>query len=349
MGKKMALVPWMLAAVLLWGCAAATGNEDAPKPGGQEPAATVADYYPLRENTRYVYEGMGNEYASYDVYTEYADRDKVQQRVDNGGAVLARVIKRENGSVIRVLTSPESYVRENLLDAPETEREILLMEPLEVGNTWKVRDEITRTIAGISAEVATPSGNYQALEVVTEGPGYRMADYYAKNVGLVKSAFLSGEAEITSSLSQIENDVPRLQRARFYYPGAEGDEMYFLEKELRFYTNDSATDVYEAAYRQEPGGAAGPVFSPGTRINSLARAEDGTVLLDLNGAFLSEMNAGSQYEATLLQCVASTFGQLYQAERLLLTIDGQPYASGHINLGEGETLPVEYDEGVALP
>jgi hypothetical protein len=92
-----------------------------------------------------------------------------------------------------------------------------------------------------------------------------------------------------------------------------------------------------------------PVFSPGTRINRLGRTEDGTVLLDLNGAFLSEMNAGAQYEATLLQCLADTFGQLYQAEWMLLTIDGQPYVSGHITMGEGETLPVGYDEGVALP
>ncbi|NLV57664.1 MAG: GerMN domain-containing protein [Clostridiales bacterium] len=365
MRKIMMPVLWLLAAAVLTGCAAAVNPGAAATPTATgtptptvsaaqstatpTPAATVADYYPVRENTRYVYEGMGNEYASFTVYTEYASQDRMQQRVDNGGTVTARVIRRENGSVTRVLSSPEAYVRENLLDAPETEREVLLMEPLQAGTTWQVRDGVTRTITDMAVEVATPSGNYQALEVVTEGPGYKITDYYARDVGLVRTVYLAGEAEIFSTLSQIDPDVPLLQSTRFHYPGTQGDQVFYRRKELRFFTNDSATAMYEAACKEEPGGSARPLFSPGTKINRLTRAEDGTVLLDLNAAFLTEMNAGSSYEATILRCLAATFGQLYQSERLRLTIDGQPYRSGHIALGEGETLPVEYDLGMEIP
>ena len=45
----------------------------------------IEDYYPMKENTRYVYEGTGNEYAPYNVMIDYVKESKVQQRIDNGG------------------------------------------------------------------------------------------------------------------------------------------------------------------------------------------------------------------------------------------------------------------------
>lgn len=59
---------------------------------GEKPvpeALRVEDYFPIKDNVRYVYEGMGNEFAYYDVYIEYTAKGLVQQRVDNGGTVTA--------------------------------------------------------------------------------------------------------------------------------------------------------------------------------------------------------------------------------------------------------------------
>jgi hypothetical protein len=59
------------------------------------------------------------------------------------------------------------------------------------------------------------------------------------------------------------------------------------------------------------------------------------------------MNAGSSYEAMILQCVADTFGGYYYADRVLLTIDNALYESGHIAFEQGEYLTAD-PEG-ALP
>jgi hypothetical protein len=68
------------------------------------------------------------------------------------------------------------------------------------------------------------------------------------------------------------------------------------------------------------------------------------VYIDLNRAFVNEMNAGAGYEALILQSVANTFGQYYGVDRVLLTIDAELYESGHIALKKGEYLKVDLGE-----
>lgn len=362
--KKKAMVFFcILASLFLVSCAAASGaaTTNTPSQASQTPfpvppqitlspgaSSSVADYFPIAENTLYKYLGSGNEYASYTVFIEYAAGRKVQQRVDNGGTVMAKVIKIENSKAARVLSSGEAYVRQNYLNATETEEEILLMEPIKAGTTWTVKESIERTITSADIVISTPLGNYHAVEVVTKGPDSQTVDYYAKDVGLVKSVFLSGDTEITSSLQSIQEDVPLVQKARFYYPGSDGKTLYFVEKELSFRTNDSPAAVLEAAYRQDPGKQAKASLTPASKINSLQKNEDGTALIDLNQAFLTEMNAGAQYETLILQSIANTVGAFYQTDRVLLTIDQKPYASGHISLKKGDTLEVKLEDAVEI-
>ena len=75
----------------------------------------IEDYYPVKENTRYVYEGTGNEYASYNVMVDYVNESKVQQRIDNGGTVMANIVKIADGKLTRSYFRGEAYYRENLL------------------------------------------------------------------------------------------------------------------------------------------------------------------------------------------------------------------------------------------
>ena len=50
------------------------------------------------------------------------------------------------------------------------------------------------------------------------------------------------------------------------------------------------------------------------------------------------MNAGSGYEAMLLQALARTFGGWYGVKSVVLTIDGDNYSSGHIYFEDGEAI-----------
>lgn len=85
-----------------------------------------------------------------------------------------------------------------------------------------------------------------------------------------------------------------------------------------------------------------------TKINSLYLNEDGMVYIDLSREFLTEMNAGSGYEAQILQCVANTFGSYYGSDKVIVTIDNNLYESGHIKLAQGEYLTVDTKESTEI-
>jgi len=304
----------------------------------------IQDYFPIKENTRYLYEGKGNEFASYDVYIDYISGGKVQQRVDNGGTVTAKVVELKDGNLTMLLSKEETYYRENLLGKTSDEEEILLMEPLVKGTTWTLKDSRVRTITNTLVDVTTPAGNYKAIEVTTEGPNDKSMDYYAKNMGLVKSVFISGGTEVSSSLSKIEDNVSLLQKINFYYPNINDEKIYYEVKDISFKTNDITKQVLEKAYKEVSSNNIGSVFTANTKINNLYLNKDNMVYIDLNSAFLSEMNAGASYEKMLLQSIANTFGHYYNTDKVILTIDNKLYESGHIAMGKGQYLKTEYKD-----
>ncbi|MPM73475.1 Acetate kinase [bioreactor metagenome] len=67
------------------------------------------------------------------------------------------------------------------------------------------------------------------------------------------------------------------------------------------------------------------------------------VYIDLNRAFMTEMNAGSEYEGMILQSIANTFGGYFQSDKVILTIDNALYESGHFAFMKGEYLGVDMD------
>jgi hypothetical protein len=50
------------------------------------------------------------------------------------------------------------------------------------------------------------------------------------------------------------------------------------------------------------------------------------------------MNAGSALEGMILESLADTFGSYFQTDRVVLTIAGKPYESGHFKISETEPL-----------
>ena len=306
-------------------------------------AGSVKDYFPVKPNARYMYEGSGSEYAFYDAVLDYYSGAKMQQRVDNGGTVMAKVIEVKDGVAKLVYTRPEVYYRENFLTQKSNSSEILLKEPLRAGTKWTLPDGRERRIGSISASVSTPSGDYKALEVITKSKDSTTTDYYAKNVGLIKTVFKSGDSTVSSSLKKIETDKPFVQTIRFFYPDANGNKVISVEKQVSFRTNDITRIVLAQAYRDALAGKS-KVFSKNTKINSLYLNHDGMVYIDLNQAFVTEMNAGSGFESLILQSVANTFGVYYGVERVYLTIDNKLYESGHIALKKGQYLKVVLDK-----
>ena len=309
----------------------------------KEAELKITDYYPIEADTRYVYEGTGNEFAGYSAFVDYTSENKVQLMIDNGGTSIARTYEIKGGKVIRTLSKGEVYYRENLLDQNDANEEVLLMEPLKKGTSWLLEDGRKREITEASAEVATPMGNYSAIEVTTDGKDGTDIDYYVKGIGLVKTVFQTGGMEVSTSLKSVEKNATRVQSVNFYYPDVQNDKIYFVPKDITYHTNDNTSQLLEDAYKQTANENYDVVLPTGAAIKSLTLNKDNKVRVDLNNSFISGINAGSGYEGMILQCIANTFGQYYNSSEVILTVGGEPYQSGHVMMKEGQSIPVKYD------
>lgn len=336
MKKHISIFAIVIFIALISGCTAKDNNslEEQPK---------VQDYFPIKENVRYVYEGKGNEYAAYDVYIDYTSGNKVQQRVNNGGSEIVKVLEIKDGKLTQLFFRGETYFRENFLETGGNENEILLMEPLVKGTKWTLKDSSVRTITNISADITTPSGTYKAIEVTTDNSYGKTVNYYAKNIGLVKAVFNTEGEEISSSLSKIEENASFIQKINFYYPDVDKNKIVYQNKELSFKTNDITKQVLEKAYKELIKDKIGDSFTTNTKINSLY-LKDNIVYLDLDNTFLKEINAGAYYEKMIVQSIVNTLGQYYNSDKVVFTIDNEPYESGHISMEGKGYFKVDFDD-----
>lgn len=347
------VISLLLALILLNGCATKNDNrqpiEDSKPPEIKQPL-TIQDYYTFKENSNYVYKGDGNEYASYNVSVDYIEGKRVQIRLNNGGTETVRVLENKDGELTQLLSKGESYFRENLTQSPSNNHEILLKEPLMTGTSWALSDDRKRSITGVEVEVNTPLNTYKTLEVTTEGKDSKSQDYYAPTIGLVKSVFISDGFVVSSSLSKFENNVPFVQTVKFFYPNVNENKLFFINKKLSFKTNDLTKIVFEKAYKDLPiEDDISKVLGPNVKIKSLYLNKDNMVYIDFTKELVSEMNAGAGYESMILQSITNTFGNYYGVDKVYITIEGSPYASGHYLMKKGEFFTVDFKNSVELP
>lgn len=133
-----------------------------------------------------------------------------------------------------------------------------------------------------------------------------------------------------------QNNTLRYGIRRFYYPNANAEKIVFVNKQLSFNTNDVTKTVIENAYKDIKNQALGKTISSNVKIKSLYLNKDKMVYVDFSKELVSEMNAGSGVESKILQSITNTLGVYYTAEKVYITVEGNPYSSGHISLKKGE-------------
>lgn len=301
----------------------------------------IKDYYPIKANTQYIYEGTGNEFASYSLWTDYIKDNKVQLRMKNSGTVTSKVIENSNNELKLIFEKEETYYREDFTGKDSNKEEILLKEPLVKGTKWILSNNEIRSISNVNIEVTTPSGSYKALEVTTKGQNYERIDYYVLNIGLVKSIYKSNRTEIVSSLKEIRNNETLKTDITFYYPDGKNEKLVPIKKNISFQTNDITKMALEKEFKIVEKEDQLKLLGPNVKINSLYLNKDGMVYVDFTKNFVSELNVGASYEQMVLQAITNTLGEYYGVNKVYITLEGKPYSSGHIILSKGEAFTVD--------
>ncbi|MFA6308215.1 MAG: GerMN domain-containing protein [Clostridia bacterium] len=309
---------------------------------------TIAEYFPYTENKEYIFKGEGNEFASYNVFVDYINGPRAQIRLNDGGTEVVQVIENKNGELRLLYKKSECYFRENFLAKTYKNSEILLKEPIEKGTAWTLSNKTKRSITNINVDVKTSLGIYKAVEVTTFAKDGKTKDYYVKNMGLVKTVFIVEDGTITSTLDDIKSDRQFTQMINFYYPNINDGKLYYKVDTLKFNTNDTTKIVFENAFKTAPKSYVGKLIGSNTKINSLYLNKDNMVYVDFSKDLVIGMNAGSEYESMILKCITNTLGIYYGVDKVYITIDGEPYSSGHIAMSKGQFFTVNTNKNVEI-
>lgn len=312
--------------------------------GSQAEPLKAKDFFLFEENVYMDFKGIGNEFAEYRTYVDFVKDDTVQIRSINPGTVSVNVYQYKDGAIVSLFSRGETYYVYDYTGMKEKE-EIIIKEPIKVGTTWNVGESATKSITAIDKEISTPAGKYKALEITTESPGSIIRDYYVKGIGKVKSEFVSKEDEsftVVSELQKIEKNASFIQDINFYYPDVANDRIVSSVKTINFRTNQDVKKVFEDGLKEPPQGLdlKGTITQNVKVLDIRLDEENGIVAVDFSPELVKEMNAGSSYELMILDSIANTFGDYFQKDKVIITLEGKPYSSGHILMKEGEYFTV---------
>lgn len=332
----------MIISILFTGC----NQEDYENPLTNEQLdedLTIEDYYPFKENVKMEYEGLGNEFAEQTTFIEFVEDNRAQLKVFNPGTVTVKVLEYENGELREIYTEGEFYHIENMISTNNETRNVILKEPLEIGTTWTTSDGYKKSITGIDVDIETPYDDFKALEVTTEfGEERKKIDYYVKDIGHIASLYMDNMYEVKTLLKDIEN-TPYKTDIRFYYPLEDGPKIAYVEKEIEFSTNGDITNIFENNFKNPESDGLISLISEKTNINSIEFDRGNEIAnVDFSQELITEMNAGNAIEVEMLKSIVNTIGNYYGVNDVYISVDGNPYSSGHFSLREGEFFSVDY-------
>lgn len=343
MKKQVIIIALLIAILSISGCQnIIAGDIDDKTSGSINESEEVSSYFPFLEDTLLVYEGIGNEFASQSRYFEFIEGNKAQMKVMNSGTNLIRVFEVKDGKLIEVYSEGEFYHIENMMNNSSKTQEVLLKEPLEIGNSWTTGDGYIKEITGMNVSVETPYDSFEAMEITTDfGEGRIQKDYFVKGIGGVARIYEDGETQIKMLLSDIQKG-DMVQQINMYYPLKEDMSTVQLTDDLRFGTNDSMEDIMEFKFKSPLSDELLPILPAEVSINSIHLDRTQWIAkVDLTDNFIPQLNAGSSFELEVVNSMVNTIGKLYDTDKVYISLDGRPYESGHIALKDGETFKVD--------
>lgn len=307
---------------------------------------TVLDYYPFVKNRLMQYKGEGSEYAEMEIFIEYLQEYVVQVKTINAGTTVVNVLEYKDGILREVFSEGEFYHIENMLDTSRNMDNIILKEPIEIGNSWEDSEGNKVEITSLDKDLDTLSGKYKALEVTTSyDNNASKKDYYVKEIGYIGNIYKDGEFEVNAMLQSIDYEGMQVP-INVYYPLADEEGSKYINENIIFKTNDDIRIILEKLLKKPDTDKLISAIPENSNINKISLNRDNWNLeIDLSKGFIEDMNAGSSYEMEIINSIVNTLGDFYDVERVYITVGGELYSSGHLQLLEDEYFEV-HAEGI---
>lgn len=304
---------------------------------------SVQDFFTFKGNYKLIYQSQSSNLDDKTVYIDYIDNNKIQLRIVTPSDIKGQVIEFNNGELKLINTRNEFYYIDNIMSYANNKPEILIKEPIKLGNKWLLQDGSERFISGINVDVKTPLGNFTTLEVTTKSNNITTIDYYALGLGPIKTIYKKyNDTTNEIVINKIENNSEYTQIVKFYYPDNISDDIIYTKIKLSFKTNDLLKDSLEDYFKHPPFELP-KLISDNTKINKLYfNYADHTVYIDFSKDFLDWLKLSNLYSKKIVQCIVNTLADYFNTDKVNISIESSPFLLNPMQVNSSNIYYVDY-------
>lgn len=143
-------------------------------------------------------------------------------------------------------------------------------------------------------------------------------------------------------------ELNKEENVKVYYYDGVSDKVVYINSTIKVEGDDVATELINEL-KKSPNSDISPALSSEITLNSCTvNNENSLVTLDFSSNFVEAQNLGAGAESSTLAAICDTFGSYYNVENIIITLDGNPYSSGHILMTEGEAFKVDLNSVIEL-
>ena len=132
--------------------------------------------------------------------------------------------------------------------------------------------------------------------------------------------------------------------ANIYYYDVVTDKIVYINKTIEIKDKALVNEL-----KKNPSEEIASALNSDISLNSAkVDSENDTIKLDFSSNFVEAQNLGSGPESSTLTAICNTFGDYFNVSKVIITLDGKPYTSGHISMKDGDTFKVDLNNTLEL-
>ena len=286
-------------------------------------------YFPPKSNSVYIYTSLNNNFLKFKRYTEYKSENKVQMRFVNDSTDIINIYEYNDAGVKLSFCKGNIYYRQNFLDIPNNMDDYLIKEPIIKYNKWTLSDGSIRCITNTDITIKTKFNLFNSvIEVITISNKNKdfYIDYYAKDIGLVKSIYSIDKIGLLyCELEDILDNTPYCKNSKIYYPDKNLNTIWYSNRNLEFYTNENINLKLSKELETPPKGLI-PLINYNTLINELRYDFNKNIAyIDFSIDILNLLKSNSIYSNLFINCIYNTLKYYFNTNNIYITIDNICY------------------------